>query len=64
MKKVKYERKNDTIHNLETGKKTMHKSINLAKKESRKLQMDEDKALGRGCLRVVTKFSKPFKLTG
>lgn len=64
MKDIKFERKGNQIKNLETGEVTKHKSINLAKKASHKLQKDTDGTIGRGCLRVVEKFSKAFTLTG
>ena len=52
MKETKYERKGMTIFNLETGEKKTFKSNNKAKQASHKIQMDADKALGRGTLRL------------
>ena len=51
---VRYIRKKKTITDLtETPNKvTVFESINKAKRESRRLQMLDDGALGLGCLKV------------
>jgi len=48
--KTKYIRKGKNIKTIATGEVQGFKTINLAKKESRKLQMNEDGGLGRGAL--------------
>lgn len=48
VKKALYVRKRHTIEDFNTGVTTSFKSISLAKKESHKLQMRHDQALGRG----------------
>jgi hypothetical protein len=53
MKTAKFARNGKTIRNIETGEVTMFASITKAKAESRRLQMQEDGALGRGSLIVV-----------
>lgn len=56
MSEVKFERRGEKgtiIKNLETGESTKYDSANKAKRESRRLQMEADKALGRGSVRVV-----------
>lgn len=50
---LKYSRKKKTIINHESNKTKVFDSINLAKKESRRIQMQEDGGLGRGCLRAI-----------
>ena len=57
MKPLKYERKDHSIKNVDTGEIEHFKSINAAKRESRKLQKATDGAIGRGSLRVVDKLS-------
>lgn len=53
MKQAKYVRKGAKIFSVEKGGKDMtFASITKAKAESRRLQMEEDGALGRGSLRV------------
>ena len=46
---TKFERKGKVIRNIETGEVKDFDSINLAKKESRKIQLDSG-GLGCGCL--------------
>ena len=55
MKQPKYYRCGRTIRDLATGKDTTYESVNLAKKESRRLQLEEDGSLGRGSVRVREK---------
>jgi hypothetical protein len=50
--KTIFTRKNKTITNLETNDVTTYKSINAAKKESRKLQKSNG-GLGKGSLAVL-----------
>ena len=52
MIECKYERKGKNITTLETGVTDTHKTINAAKRESRRLQMAIDNGLGRGVLRL------------
>jgi hypothetical protein len=42
-----------SIKTLEGGQIENFKSINAAKKKSRKLQLEEDRGLGRGSLQVI-----------
>ena len=60
MKEAKYVRCGRVIRNMAEGKDTAFDSITLAKRESRRLQMQEDGALGRGSVRVVETM-KPLK---
>jgi hypothetical protein len=53
MKEAKYTRKRSTIREVATGEVVRYKSINAAKAESWKIQMREDRQLGRGTVRVV-----------
>ncbi len=53
--KVKYIRKGKNIRDLETDENTQYSSLNLAKKASRKIQLDENGAIGRGVLEVIKK---------
>lgn len=53
MSKVKFTRKGKTIRNIETGKSDTLKSVNLAKKESLRIQMSEDGVLGRGSVELI-----------
>lgn len=53
MKDTIYTRKGKSIKNLETGKIEGFKSISQAKRKSRKLQLDLDKGLGRGSVKVI-----------
>lgn len=48
---AKFTRTGHTIRDEETHERTVHKSINKAKKASRELQLAADGALGRGSLR-------------
>ena len=52
MKQAKWQRIGATIIDLVNGGHTSFDSITKAKAESRRLQMQEDGALGRGSLRV------------
>lgn len=52
--KAQFERQNQTIKNLETGIRTPYDSINAAKRQSHKIQMEKDRALGFGTVRVAT----------
>ena len=54
---MSYERKRNSIKNLENGQVVAFKSINLAKKESRAIQ-----SMGN-CLKVVDKFTSTPKKT-
>ena len=51
MKPVQYTRKNHHMKNMQTGKIKHFKHINEAKRASRRIQMTEDGALGRGTVR-------------
>lgn len=51
--KTKYKRKKKTITELATGKAEVYKSINKAKKASRKIQLDECGFLGCGAVVVI-----------
>ena len=53
MKEMKFERNHHTIKDMATGKRKPYPSVNAAKRESFKQQMDLDNALGRGSVRVV-----------
>jgi len=53
MKKALFERNNRTIKTLRTRKRNPYGSINMAKRFSHKVQMEQDGALGRGTVRVV-----------
>lgn len=53
MKKAKFERKDHTMRELPAGERKVFNSINAAKRESRKIQMNADGGLGRGTVRVV-----------
>lgn len=53
MSKLKYLRKSKTIHTISSGENQVFESINKAKAESRRLQMAEDDALGRGSLQLT-----------
>ena len=55
MKEAKFERNRHTIRNLETGECVQHKSVNKAKKWSHKKQMELDKKLGLGSVRLASK---------
>jgi len=48
MKPTKYIRRGHVIHLIETNQDLGFKSINKAKKESRRIQANLDGALGRG----------------
>lgn len=52
--KTKHIRRGATITSADFKHKDTYKSKNLAKKESHKLQMAADGALGRGSLKVST----------
>jgi len=51
LKEPKYGRKDRMIEDVETGQIKQFDSINKAKKESVKLQLSNDGALGRGSVR-------------
>ena len=54
MKPAQYERNGHTIKTLSLeGKRNPFSSINAAKRESRKLQMELDRGLGRGSVIVA-----------
>lgn len=53
MSECKFTRKGKTIINLKTGEVKAFDSINQAKRESRKTQMEADGAIGRGTLRLA-----------
>lgn len=53
MKEAKYGRTRHIIEDVETGARKEYKSINEAKRASRKHQLDHDGALGRGSVRVA-----------
>ena len=52
MKETKYIRTGNRIKNVETGAEEQYKSTNKAKKASWKIQMDADRSLGLGTVRV------------
>jgi hypothetical protein len=52
MKQATHLRKGKNITNLGTKKVDTYKTINQAKKASHRIQMDADKALGRGSVRA------------
>lgn len=54
MKTMKYHRRQKTIVDItqDLAETTIYKSVNQAKKESFKIQMREDGALGRGTLSI------------
>ncbi len=59
MKKPDYTRKGQQIINLVTGVVEDFKTVNLAKKRSRQIQMDADRdCLGRGTLRRMPRKTK------
>lgn len=51
MLKQKWERRGRLIQDMATGDSKFHGTFNAAKRESRRLQMDNTKALGRGDMR-------------
>ena len=53
MNKVAYERNGKVLTNLANGERPPFKSVNAAKRASRKLQMELDGALGRGSVRRI-----------
>jgi len=53
MKESLFERQHHTTKDLATGKRTPHKSVNEAKRWSRKKQIALDGGLGHGSVRVV-----------
>jgi len=53
MKPTTHVRKGREIRSASPGDAHMYESINLAKKASHKIQMSQDKALGRGSVRVI-----------
>lgn len=52
MKAQIFTRQGRVITDLRNGQAQQFRSLNAARKESHKLQMEHDKALGRGSLRV------------
>ena len=54
MKEAKFERLHHTIKDLETGHRQPLKTVNQAKKWSRKKQIELDGAMGRGSVRLAT----------
>lgn len=50
---TRYTRKGKIIIDIVTGKAKDHKSVNEAKRESHRIQMDEDKGLGHGVLQLT-----------
>ncbi len=53
MKDCTHVRKGREIRSAVVGDAMMHPSINKAKKASRKIQMEQDKGLGRGSVKVI-----------
>lgn len=53
MNTPQFERQAHTIKNLETGERTPYKSINKAKRWSRKKQLELEGVLGMGSVRVA-----------
>ena len=53
MKTAKFERHHHTIKDLVSGKRKVFESVNQAKRESRKIQLAEDGALGLGSVRAI-----------
>lgn len=53
MKETLYERKGRVIINLKTKEAKHHESNNLARRASRQIQIEADRALGLGTLRRV-----------
>lgn len=53
MKQAKFTRKGGSIKEIETGELIRYKSKNAAKRASWKIQMDADKQLGQGTVRVL-----------
>jgi hypothetical protein len=51
MKPAKFIRAGKQIKEVESGHTTGYKYYNEAKRESRRIQMEHDKALGRGTVR-------------
>ncbi len=53
MKPATHIRKGREIRSAEPGDAMMHPSINKAKRASRKIQMKQDGALGRGSVKIL-----------
>jgi hypothetical protein len=53
MKEVTHYRKGKNVISKSSGTVSEHKTVNGAKRESRKIQMEADRALGRGTVRVT-----------
>ncbi len=53
MKPTTHVRKGREIRSSDPKDAKMYESINLAKKASRKIQMAQDKGLGRGTVKVI-----------
>ncbi len=53
MKDCTHVRKGREIRSASPGDAKMHPSINKAKKASHKIQMEQDKGLGRGSVKVI-----------
>lgn len=58
MREARYARKGHEIITLETGNAQGYPSINEAKRESRRLQMELDHKLGLGSVRTIPTKSK------
>ncbi len=54
MNTAQFERRDGTILDLDTHQKTKHKSINAAKRWSRKKQLELEGVLGMGSVRAAT----------
>ena len=61
MKPCTHVRKGREIRSAEPGDAMMHPTINKAKKASRKIQMLNDKGLGRGSVKVIPYVPKKRK---
>lgn len=61
MKPATHVRKGREIRSAVPGDSKMHSSINAAKKASRKIQMTQDKALGRGSVKMIPYVPKKRK---
>ena len=64
MKEATHTRKGRTITTAADGGIMTHKTINQAKRTSRKIQMDADKALGRGSVRIFRRKQSDRAKTG
>lgn len=60
MKKAKWYRKGGTIKTI-GGRVVFNGTVNASKRESKRLQLVTDEAIGRGSLRVVDKFPRVMK---